>query len=247
MYPGTAIRARIDERTTTWRAVGAWRQMTERGADAVVGAVDVRPDEIGEPVASRVVLAVRAADPARRHERVERAVGTLPPPRTRARPPPARGCRTGKTPTWGPTVAAVSSRSSRRLATSETRAPSRARRSAIARPIPVPAPVTTTCLPVILSPLFRNLRTFRGQIPLACDCGLQSVDCRCAEHGTRLGRSSPGGPYAEAEGQSGKWTKAHPARRIHGPVLSRAHDVQRKSERRVKKNSQRAHFSSLGA
>ena len=45
-----------------------------------------------------------------------------------------------------------------------------------------------------------------------------SVDCRCAEHGTRLGRSSPEGPYAEAEGQSGKWTKAHPARRILGPI-----------------------------
>ena len=47
----------------------------------------------------------------------------------------------------------------------------------------------------------------------------QSIDCRCAEHGTRVGRSSPGGQYAEAEGQSGKWTKAHPARRIPGPVL----------------------------
>ena len=70
----------------------------------------------------------------------------------------------------------------------------------------------------------------------------QSVDCRCAEHGTRVGRSSPGGPYAEAEGQSGKWTKAHPARRNLGPVLCRAHSVERKCVHGVKKSPQRAEF-----
>ena len=71
--------------------------------------------------------------------------------------------------------------------------------------------------------------------------GTTVVDCRCAEHGTRVGRSPPGRPYAEAEGQPGRWTKAHPARRILGPVSYVEHTrALRKCVRIVKKNTQRA-------
>ena len=43
------------------------------------------------------------------------------------------------------------------------------------------------------------------------------VDSRCAEHGARVGRSRARGPYAEAEGQPVRGTKAPPARRIYVP------------------------------
>ena len=46
-------------------------------------------------------------------------------------------------------------------ASSVTEAPSRSRRWAIARPIPVPPPVTTTCFTVMSSPDGRNLRERR--------------------------------------------------------------------------------------
>ena len=42
------------------------------------------------------------------------------------------------------------------------------------------------------------------------------IECRCAEHGAPVGRSPPEEHYAEAEGSSGRWTKAFPARRILG-------------------------------
>ncbi len=113
-------------------------------------------------------------------------------------------------------AAAVASSSSRRRPSRPTAAPSRACLRAIARPMPVPAPVTTTCRALICLHWFANCGLSVDGSP--CRGALQSVDCRCAEHGTRVGRSSPGRPYAEAEGQPGKWTKAHPARRILGPI-----------------------------
>ena len=50
----------------------AGRQMPERGADAVVGAVEVGADEVVEPVSALLVLAVGAPDPARSDERMDR-------------------------------------------------------------------------------------------------------------------------------------------------------------------------------
>src|SRR6478735_4862978 len=111
----------------------------------------------------------------------------------------------------------------------------------IARPIPVPAPVTTTCFPV-MSPLSFAICVLSVD-GSPCRTLPPSVDCRCAEHGTRLGRSPPGRPYAEAEGQPGRWTKAHPARRNHGPFLSRAQASSRKLLLCEKKRTQSASFA----
>ncbi len=56
-----------------WRCSGPGSQVPQRRAHAVVGAAQVRPDEVVEAVAALVVLAVAAADPAHRDERVNRA------------------------------------------------------------------------------------------------------------------------------------------------------------------------------
>ena len=57
--------------TTTWRVVRTGRQVPDRGADAVVGAGEVRGDEVVEAVARPVL--VRPPETAVRDEGVDRA------------------------------------------------------------------------------------------------------------------------------------------------------------------------------
>ena len=139
-----------------------WRSIR---AHAVVGAVQVRPDEVVEAVAALVVLAVRPADAARRDERVDRPErgrggGERPLDAPRSRMSQASTCA-------APSIdAAVSSSRSRPRARSVSVAPSRASRSAIARPMPVPAPVTTTCLPLKKSCGRSQFAAFPRRMPL---------------------------------------------------------------------------------
>ena len=162
--------------------------------------------------------------PLHGNERVHRPERAPRPARTPRRRPCGRGCRTARR-------ASAPSIGARRLLEPRPVEPEQRHRRAVAReaqrdraPDPGPGAGHDDVSSAIRSPPVRNLRDLRRRDPLAAT-GLDSVDCRCAEHGTRLGRSSPGGQYAEAEGHSGMWTKAHPARRIHGPVLSRAHSA----------------------
>lgn len=193
--------------------------MAERGTDAVIRPVQVRGDDVVESVTAAAVLTVGPADPAGgddcvdRTEHLRRARERTVDARALADVAPLDVCR-AVDPGRGLAQTRVV------LASSVTAPPSRAMRRAIARPMPVPAPGTTTSLPVIVphSSAICDLSVVRSP----CARRPPSVDCRCAEHGTRLGRSSPGRPYAEAEGQPGKWTKAHPARRIRGPFQDRA-------------------------
>ena len=195
------------------------REVPERRAHAVVRAVEVRRDEVVEAVAALVVLAVRPAEPAAGDERVDRAERAARRARTpastrRALADVARARRA-----TAPSIARgrLARDAPRPRASSVSEAPSRAEPKGDRAPDPRARPRHHDVLAGHPSPLVRNLRGFRRRIPLQ-GRARHSVDCRCAEHGTRLGRSSPGRPYAEAEGQPGKWTKAHPARRILGPV-----------------------------
>ena len=71
VYPGTAIRARIEEMTTTLRRSGPGARLPDRGANAVVRAGEIRGDEVVEAVVRPVL--VRPSEPAVRDEGVDRA------------------------------------------------------------------------------------------------------------------------------------------------------------------------------
>ena len=105
------------------------------GAAAPVGAVEVRLDDVVQAVA--VAGLVRAADPGVRDERVERL----------GRTPRSTASRSRMSTDARRRAVTTSRRRDSSRASSVSRAPSAARRCAIARPIPVPAPVTTTCFP----------------------------------------------------------------------------------------------------
>src|SRR4051812_13221007 len=80
-------------------------------------------------------------------------------------------------PAW-PTSSAVSAAdSSRRSAATTVRAPRRAISTAVSRPIPAPAPVTTHTLPSsIVSPCLVGLDSERGRGPGALEQGVGEVD-----------------------------------------------------------------------
>ena len=192
--------------TTRCRASGPGARLLERRAAAVVGAVQVRRDEIVEPVRLRIT-AVRAAEPAAGDERVDRPELARPRRRTPSRPCRGRGCRTRRRGSAASIVAATASSLPASRASSVTDAPSRPSRRAIARPIPVPAPVTTMCFPVISAPDVRNLR--EGRSRSALDPGATgSIDSSLRRVRDARGRSLAGRLYAEAEGQPARWTKA---------------------------------------
>ena len=139
----------------------------------------------------------------------------------------------------GPSIdAAVASSRSRPRATSVSAAPSRARRRAIARPMPVPAPVTTTCFPFNQSPVVRNLRPFCRRIPLRGCVPERRLPLRRARDAsrTKLSRKAVRG-----SGRSvGEVDESAPGSAKPWSCLGRAHGVQRKYVRIVKKNPQRA-------
>lgn len=215
----------------------ARRQVGEHRPDGVVGVVQVRPDEVVEPVAPLFAVAVGPTDSARRDERMAR---------------PERICRAGDRLLDGGAIPDVT-RNDERLALDGRRG----RLERLTSTCQQAHRGTIRCEPLCdraanartrardhdvslghPSPIPRNLRAFPRR--LLASPRRQRLNCRCAEHGTRLGRSSPEGPDAEANGQSGKWTKAHPARRTPGPILCRAPRRLRKLACSLLKRSQRA-------
>ena len=106
-------------------------------------------------------------------------------------------------------VAAVASSRPRSRASSVSDAPSRSSRRAIARPIPVPAPVTTMCF-AVRSHVFSRRSQFAGK---SYGAGLdprarRSIDSSLRRARGAGGRSLAGRRYAEAEGRPAMWTKA---------------------------------------
>ncbi len=120
------------------------REPALRRANAVVGADEVRGDEIVEAVLGAGLVRARRCRCSRRAR--ARGRSRRPQLRKRPRPGPRRECRSARTKAPPISDAVCASASSPR-AISERRAPSFASRSAIALPIPRPAPVTTTCRP----------------------------------------------------------------------------------------------------
>src|SRR5262249_20049378 len=72
--------------------------------------------------------------------------------------------------------------------------------------------------------------------------GLPVYISTCAEHGARVGRSRVGRPYAQAEGQPARGTKAQPARGIFFVQALRASSTNRLPARVKTENVQIACF-----
>ena len=135
------MRARIDDDDDDVAAVRPGCEPALRRAHALIRADEVRLHEVEEPVA--VARFVRPAAAAVRNERVNRPFASAAAAKAASTFAPSRMS------TAADERAADLRRGflERFLAARKRlrRAPSRARRSAIALPIPRPAPVTTTC------------------------------------------------------------------------------------------------------
>ena len=201
--------------------LGAGREVVERRAAAVVGAVQVRRDEIVEPVGLGVA-AVRAAEPAAGDERMDRpellgrfgerlldlaAIADV-----------ARGDMRGLLERRGRRLEPL--RDPGRAASATRRHGRVAGRSPGRSPCLPPSPRCAS--PVMSSPDGRNLRESRARTdldPRAC----RSIDSSLRRARGAGGRSLAGRRYAEAEGQPAKWTKATRLGELHGPLLDVEH------------------------
>ena len=111
----------------------------------------------------------------------------------------------------------------------------------MARPMPVPAPVTTTCFPFNHSPVVRNLRPFCRRIPLRGCVPERRLPLRRARDAsrTKLSRKAVRGSGRSA----GEVDESAPGSAKPWSCLGRAHGVRRKCVRSVKKNPQRAEIA----